>query len=87
MYLLDTTHKTPLYLQLYQQLRTKILNGELRAQTKLPSSRRLSSELQISRNTVDTAYQQLLSEGYIISKTRSGYYVETNQTFMLNKND
>ncbi|SMD05255.1 PLP-dependent aminotransferase family protein [Sporomusa malonica] len=77
MYLLDTKYKTPLYQQLYQQLRSKILNGELSAQTKLPSSRRLSAELHISRNTVDTAYQQLLSEGYIVGKTRSGYYVET----------
>ena len=77
MYLLAANSNKPLYQQLYQQMRTKILNGELAAQTKLPSSRRLAAELYISRNTVDTAYQQLLSEGYIVGKSRSGYYVET----------
>ncbi|WP_025717510.1 MocR-like pyridoxine biosynthesis transcription factor PdxR [Paenibacillus sp. 1-18] len=77
MYLLDAKSKKPLYQQLYQQMRTKILSGELSAQAKLPSSRRLATELHISRNTVDTTYQQLLSEGYIVGKSRSGYYVET----------
>lgn len=77
MYLLAANSKKPLYQQLYQQMRAKILNGELDAQAKLPSSRRLAAELHISRNTVDTAYQQLLSEGYIVGKSRSGYYVET----------
>lgn len=77
MYLLTANSKKPLYQQLYQQMRTKILSGELSAQSKLPSSRRLASELHVSRNTVDTAYQQLLSEGYIVGKSRSGYYVET----------
>ena len=76
MFLLDIKNKIPLYRQLYQQLRAKILSGELCAQSKLVSSRRLSTELGISRNTVDLAYQQLLSEGYIIGKPRSGYYVE-----------
>lgn len=77
MYLLDANSKKPLYQQLYQQIRAKILSGELSAQNKLPSSRCLAAELHISRNTVDTAYQQLLSEGYIIGKSRSGYFVET----------
>ncbi|HEY3425232.1 MAG TPA: PLP-dependent aminotransferase family protein [Negativicutes bacterium] len=77
MFLLDAKSKIPLYRQLYQQLRNKILNGELDSQTKLPSNRRLCTDLRISRNTVDIAYQQLLSEGYIVAKPRSGYYVET----------
>lgn len=77
MYLLAANSKKPLYQQLYQQIRAKILSGELSAQVKLPSSRRLAAELHISRNTVDTAYQQLLAEGYIVGKSRSGYFVET----------
>ncbi|MFA6850239.1 MAG: PLP-dependent aminotransferase family protein [Selenomonadaceae bacterium] len=76
MYLLVSTSKKPLYQQLYQQIRDKILSGELNAHTKLPSCRYLATELHVSRNTVDTAYQQLLSEGYIVGKSRSGYYVE-----------
>lgn len=77
MFILDSKSKTPLYRQLYQQLRVKILNGEISPQTRLASSRNLSKELKVSRNTVDTAYQQLLSEGYIVGRPRSGYYVET----------
>ncbi|TWH47905.1 PLP-dependent aminotransferase family protein [Sporomusa sp. KB1] len=77
MYLLVANSKKPLYQQLYQQIRAKILSGELSAQAKLPSCRYLATELHISRNTVDTAYQQLLSEGYIVGKSRSGYYIET----------
>ncbi|MDF2565559.1 MAG: GntR family transcriptional regulator [Massilibacillus sp.] len=77
MFILDSKNKTPLYRQLYQQLRVKILNGEIPPQARLASSRKLSADLKVSRNTVDTAYQQLLAEGYIVGKSRSGYYVET----------
>lgn len=77
MYILAANSKKPLYQQLYQQIRDKILSGELIAKAKLPSSRHLAAELHISRNTADTAYQQLLAEGYIVGKSRSGYYVET----------
>jgi GntR family transcriptional regulator/MocR family aminotransferase len=77
MYIFVSTSKKPIYQQIYQQIRDKILSGELSAQTKLPSCRYLATELHVSRNTVDTAYQQLFSEGYIVGKSRSGYYVET----------
>jgi len=77
MFILDAKNKTPLYRQLYQQLRVKILNGEIPPKARLDSSRNLSTELKISRNTVELAYQQLLAEGYIVGKSRSGYYVET----------
>ncbi|HWR07027.1 PLP-dependent aminotransferase family protein [Sporomusa sp.] len=83
MFLLNVKSKIPLYRQLYQQLRSKILNGELSSQTKLPSNRKLCTDLGISRNTVDIAYQQLLSEGYIFAKPRSGYYVETIHNTLL----
>lgn len=76
MILLDPNSKTPLYRQLYQQLRMKILCGEISPKTKLISSRQRSVDLHVSRNTVDTAYQQLLAEGYVVGKARSGYYVE-----------
>lgn len=65
----------PLYSQLYQYIKKEILSGKLSAQTRLPSIRALSEHLQISRNTVDLAYQQLLSEGYVQSRQRSGLYV------------
>lgn len=76
MFLLNNKNNTPLYTQLYKQIKEEILSGNLKPFSKLPSSRRLSNDLQISRNTVEMAYQQLYSEGYITSKQRSGYFIE-----------
>ncbi len=65
----------PLYRQLYEQLRNIILNGQLPPGTKLPSTRGLSDELSIARNTVLNAYDQLLAEGYLKGRVGSGTYV------------
>lgn len=64
-----------MYRQLYDKLRTAILEGSLRAGAKLPSTRILAQELAIARNTVMGAYEQLLAEGYLEGKTGSGTYV------------
>lgn len=61
--------------QLIMQIRSTILNGKLKGGEKLPSSRHLSKELGISRNTVLNAYDQLLAEGYLESLAGSGTYV------------
>lgn len=68
--------KIPIYEQLYRFIRQDIINGDLKGGEKLPSKRRLSEHLKISQITVETAYSQLVAEGYIYSKPRSGYYVE-----------
>jgi GntR family transcriptional regulator/MocR family aminotransferase len=65
----------PLYQQLYEHLRTAILSGQLKPGAKLPSTRALADELNISRNTVLNAYDQLISEGYLEGSTGSGTYV------------
>lgn len=72
---LDKKHPNPLYVQLYEQIKRDIMDGTIHTGTKLPSIRHLAQHLHISRNTVETAYQQLLAEGYIISKPKSGMYV------------
>lgn len=72
---LNNTSNTPLYEQIYQYIRQEIRNGSLTCSEKLPSTRKLASHLQISRNTVDMAYSQLLSEGYIESQPKRGYFV------------
>lgn len=64
-----------LYAQLYGSLRDQIITGERKAGEKLPSKRTLSQSLNISVNTVDAAYRQLESEGYIQARPRSGFYV------------
>ncbi|WP_277374753.1 PLP-dependent aminotransferase family protein [Pseudomonas sp. AA-38] len=57
---------------LYESLRAAILGGRLPADSKLPSTRQLAEHYQIARGTVQAAYQQLLSEGYLHARTGSG---------------
>ncbi len=72
---LDRGSDVPLHRQLYEGLRDAVLGGRLRAGTRLPSTRALASELGVSRNTVMTAFLQLLAEGYVEGKVGSGTYV------------
>ena len=65
----------PLHRQLYQELRRAILGGRLAAGSRLPASRELASVSRVSRNTVLSAYDQLLAEGYIESRAGSGTFV------------
>lgn len=67
--------KTPLYLQIYEHIRKEITDGKIPCGEKLPSTRFLSAHLQISRSTVELAYEQLVSEGYIESRPYRGYFV------------
>ena len=67
--------KTTKYLSIYNELKNKILDGTFPIQSKLPSKRKLSSFYNVSVMTVDTAYQQLIAEGYVISYERKGYFV------------
>ena len=73
---LDSRRSTPLYQQLYEALLAQIRSGELPAGTKLPGKRTLASQLAVGVNTVDTAYQMLSAEGYLESRTRSGFFVQ-----------
>src|SRR5215471_18535250 len=72
---LDTSSAESLYRQLYEQLRTAILERRLQPGAKLPSTRNLADELGVARNTVMGAYEQLLAEGYLEGETGSGTYV------------
>ncbi|MBX7221771.1 MAG: PLP-dependent aminotransferase family protein [Blastocatellia bacterium] len=72
---LNPAEEVPLYRQLYDGLREAILTGKLAGNTRLPSTRTLSQELGISRNTVMTAFEQLLAEGYLQGKVGAGTYI------------
>lgn len=72
---LDQNAPQPLYEQLYQFIKAEITSGKYPYQAKLPSKRQLSAHLQCSQNTVQNAYSQLIAEGYISSKPKSGFYV------------
>jgi GntR family transcriptional regulator/MocR family aminotransferase len=65
----------PLYQALYTHMRAAILSGELSSGMKLPSTRALADDLNVSRNTVLNAYRQLLAEGYLESREGSGTFV------------
>jgi len=67
--------KEPIYQQIYKYIKNEIQSGRLQFGDKLPSTRALSEHLQISRSTVDFAYEQLLSEGYIESIPYKGHFV------------
>ena len=67
----------PLYEALYRCIREDILSGRLRSGEKLPSKRALAENLEVSKITVEGAYNQLLAEGYIRSREKIGYFVET----------
>lgn len=64
-----------LYEQIYEHIRQEIREGKLLAGERLPSTRSLAEYLQVARSTVDYAYDQLLSEGYIESRPYKGYFV------------
>ncbi len=64
-----------LYEQIYEYIRDEIKGGKLLDGEKLPSTRSLAEYLQVSRSTVELAYDQLLSEGYIESIPYKGYYI------------
>ncbi|MFZ3358619.1 MAG: aminotransferase class I/II-fold pyridoxal phosphate-dependent enzyme [Xanthobacteraceae bacterium] len=73
--LLDRSRREPLTNQLIDQLRDAIRHARIRPGTRLPSSRRLSEQLTISRNTVVRAYDALIVEGYVESRPASGIFV------------
>ena len=65
----------PLHRQLYDSLRAAVLNGQLTSGSRLPSTRDLCTALSVSRNTVVTAFDQLIAEGYLESRVGDGTYV------------
>ena len=72
---LDDHSKRSLQKQIVDQIAFAIMNGNIAPDQPLPSSRHLSSQLGVGRNTVVLAYQTLLDDGYLISRERSGYFV------------
>jgi GntR family transcriptional regulator / MocR family aminotransferase len=65
----------PLFVQVYDALRERIVSTQLKPAERLPPSRRLAEELGVSRSTVITAYEQLIAEGFAYARSGSGVYV------------
>lgn len=78
MHRLGSQDALPLHRQLYEALRRAVLDGKLAPGERLPSSRDLAQDLDLSRNTVVAAINQLTVEGYLSSHVGSGTYVHDN---------
>lgn len=74
---LEKDKDKPIYMQLYEYIKREIISGRIEPNTKLPSIRQLSSNLKVSRTTIEATYHQLYVEGYIVSQPKVGYFVNT----------
>ena len=77
---LDYRDVRPLYAQLTDKIRQQISGGVLVQGDKLPSVRELAVELSINPNTIQRAYAELESEGYVVSVTGKGSFVAEGDT-------
>jgi len=86
MYIIDDKSKIPLHIQLYNAVK-KDITDNYKSGEKLPSTRKMASLYNLSKNTVKTSYSQLVVEGYIDSYPQSGYTVTDTINTLINKND
>jgi GntR family transcriptional regulator/MocR family aminotransferase len=84
-FIFDNKIKMPMYEQLYRFIRTEIEKGNLNSDEKMPSKRKLAVHLKISPITVETAYAQLVAEGYLRAVPKSGYFVQFYESDLLTK--
>lgn len=82
---LDRTHSIPLYRQIIQQIQAKVLHGELEPGAQLSSSRQLAKDCGVARITVTQAYEQLLAEGYLVSRPGAGVFVANELPLLAEK--
>ncbi len=75
---LSSDRKISYQRQLIEAIVSAILDAKISPHNPLPSSRELAKQLGIARNTVVHAYQQMIDDGYLISRERSGYFVNQN---------
>lgn len=74
----DRNAQKPIYQQIYEAFRARVIRGELRPGQHVPSTRQLACELQVSRFPVLNAYAQLLAEGYFESRVGAGTFIASS---------
>jgi GntR family transcriptional regulator/MocR family aminotransferase len=78
LYFIDKNNKTPLHIQLYEEIKKEVIHN-LKVGDKLQSIRKVAIIYNLSKTSVEGAYSQLVAEGYIDSYPKSGYFVsDTN---------
>lgn len=80
---IDNRSGTPIYDQIYKQIKNLIISGELRENDPLPSIRSLAKDLRISVITTKRAYDELEKEGFIYTVQAKGCFVAPKNTEML----
>ncbi len=75
---LEPNGSASLQAQIREMLVSAILGGHIPGGSALPSCRKLALQLGVARNTVVLAYQQLVQEGFLLARERSGYYVNAD---------
>ena len=82
--IISNSSMQPIYEQIVTQVKAKIMNGELKEQTMLPSVRTLAKEIKVSALTVKKAYDALDEEGFIVTVHGKGSFVTlANQGILL----
>ena len=74
----ERDNATPIFRQVYLQVRAAILSRTLAPGTRLPSTRALAARLRVARASVVSAYEQLLAEGYLDGRVGSGTYISAD---------
>lgn len=73
--IISNSSGVPIYEQIKEQIKAKIISNELKANELLPSIRSLAKDLRYSVITTKNAYEELVHEGYVISVPSKGFYV------------
>lgn len=84
---IDLKSDRPIYEQIYEYFKDAILEGRFKKGEKLPSKRTLARDISVAVNTVTSAYEMLISEGYIRSEEKRGYFVNDIGTIYTLKHD
>lgn len=84
-YSLNERGNCPLYDFLYKCIKNDILNGNIRANEKLPSKRSFAEHLGISVITIENTYSQLMAEGFIYSQPKKGFFAADIKNVMTRK--
>ncbi len=83
----ERDHSGPLYLQIYKKLKQDMRAGYLKKNDKLPSIREAMTLFNVSKTSVENAYDKLVLEGYIVSIAHKGYFVDVNQTDLVKREE
>ena len=79
------TSQTPIYQQLFDQISSQIITGDLKADDLLPSMRTIAKELRVSIITIKKTWELLEQNGFIYTVKGKGSYVKKNTKTTLNK--